>query len=143
MLAARCGVGAEVSSNSANFFSAGLKGRAYEDKYEDHLATEGSYKMDRMVAGKLSSEEVPLRNAMNEVLRDEYLADNQKGIDYWNRECEKANIKFRFKLPSRRFHRALQRRFRLVPHRVRAHAIVRPVGEFDAHIVEAKVAIDG
>jgi len=99
--------GAEVSSNSANFFGAGLKGRAYEDKYEDHKVDEGVYIMERMVNGKISKEEIPLRNAMNEVLRDEYVAENLKGVEYWNRECEKAGSEYRFKLPNRRFNRQL------------------------------------
>ncbi len=100
--------GAEVSSNSANFFRSGLKGRAYEEKkYEDHKALEDIYKVDRFVDGRISAEEVPLRNAMNEVLRDEYIADNQKGIEYWNKICERAGIDYRFQLPHRRFNRKI------------------------------------
>lgn len=99
--------GAEISSNSANFFRSGLKGRAYEERYEDHLALEGSYNFESLVDGRITTQEVPLRNAMNEVLRDEYVRDNQKGIDYWNRICEKQGIAFRFTLPHRRFHRKI------------------------------------
>jgi benzoyl-CoA 2,3-dioxygenase component B len=99
--------GAEVSSNSANFFSAGLKGRAYEDRYTDHKALEGTYELNRYVDGKLVREVVPLRNAMNEVLRDEYVKDNQKGIEYWNRICEKHGVEYRFRLPHRRFNRRI------------------------------------
>jgi len=100
--------GSEVSSNSANFFGAGLKGRAHEQKnYEDHSALDQIYSMERLVDGKLVNEEVPLRNAMNEVLRDEYIRDNTKGIEYWNRVCEKNDIDFRFTLPHRRFHRTV------------------------------------
>ena len=99
--------GAEVSSNSANFFGAGIKGRAYEEKYEDHSALEGYYELDRIVDGKLTRDQIPMRNAMNEVLRDAYIQDNLKGIDYWNRECEKAGIGFRFTLPDRHFHRSV------------------------------------
>lgn len=99
--------GAEVSSNSANFFSAGLKGRAYEDRYTDHKAIDETYEVDRFVDGKVRRETVALRNAMNEVLRDEYVKDNQKGIEYWNRICEKAGVDFRFRLPHRRFNRRI------------------------------------
>ena len=99
--------GAEVSSNSANFFGAGLKGRAYEEKQSEHQALEAAYSMERLVDGKLVHDDVPLRNAMNEVLRDEYVKDNEKGIEYWNRVCEKAGIDFRFRLPHRRFNRRI------------------------------------
>ncbi len=100
--------GSEISSNAANYFSAGLKGRAYEEKkYQDHLALDGSYVIDRLESGRMVKEEVPLRNAMNEVLRSEYLDDNQKGIDYWNRIPGKYGIDFEFSLPHRRFNRSI------------------------------------
>jgi benzoyl-CoA 2,3-dioxygenase component B len=99
--------GSEVSSNAANFFRAGLKGRVHEHKHEDHRALEGVYKLTVPNAGSLSTEEIPLRNAMNEVLRDEYVNDNQKGIAYWNRVIEKFGLDWRVSLPSRRFNRSV------------------------------------
>jgi benzoyl-CoA 2,3-dioxygenase component B len=99
--------GAEISSNSANFFRSGLKGRAYEEKQKDHLALEQIYNFENFVDGRISKEEVPLRNAMNEVLRDEYVKDNQRGIDYWNRICERYDSPVRFWLPHRRFNRKI------------------------------------
>jgi benzoyl-CoA 2,3-dioxygenase component B len=63
--------------------------------------------MERWKDGKLVKEEVPLRNAMNEVLREAYIADNLKGIEYWNRECERADVDFRFTYPHRRFNRTI------------------------------------
>jgi benzoyl-CoA 2,3-dioxygenase component B len=42
---------------------------------------------------------------MNEVLRDEYVGDSQRGVDKWNKAIEEAGISFRLTLPSRRFHR--------------------------------------
>jgi benzoyl-CoA 2,3-dioxygenase component B len=99
--------GAEVSSNSANFFRSGLKGRAYEQKIADHKALEGVYALENFSEGRLSREEVPLRNAMNEILRDAYVDENLKTIDYWNRVCERAGNPFRFTYPHRRFHRTI------------------------------------
>jgi benzoyl-CoA 2,3-dioxygenase component B len=66
-----------------------------------------SYVIEKLVDGKIVKEEVPLRNALNEVLRTDYLDDNQKGVDYWNRILTKANIDFEFCLPHRRFNRAI------------------------------------
>lgn len=100
--------GSEISSNAANYFAAGLKGRAYEEKkYSEHTALGESYLVERPENGALQREEVPLRNALNEVLRTDYLEDNQKGVDYWNRVCEKAGVAFRFTLPHRRFNRKI------------------------------------
>ena len=56
---------------------------------------------------RLETEEVPLRNAMNEVLRDEYVSDNEKGIEYFNKVCAKHDNPFRFQLPHRRFNRRI------------------------------------
>src|SRR6185295_12296308 len=89
--------GGEISSNAANYFASSLKGRAKEDKYEDHVALEGTLSIDVPVleAGAmtgLKTEAVPLRNAMNEVLREEYVTDSQRGLDKWNKILEKAGL---------------------------------------------------
>ncbi|MFI5298732.1 MAG: benzoyl-CoA 2,3-epoxidase subunit BoxB [Polyangiales bacterium] len=98
--------GGEISSNAAQFFATGLKGRAFEEKeYIDHKALEQQYAMDVVRDGKVAREDVPMRNAMNEVLRDAYVDDCQRGVDKWNRVLEAAGITFKLTLPSRRFHR--------------------------------------
>ncbi len=97
--------GSEVSSNAASYFAAGLKGRAKESSYEDHKALDGTYRMSLMKDGAVVEDDVPLRNAMNEVLRDEYADDCQRGVDRWNKRLAETDIAFRFALPSKRFHR--------------------------------------
>jgi benzoyl-CoA 2,3-dioxygenase component B len=97
--------GGEVSSNAASYFAAGLKGRAHEDKEEDHLALDRSYRLTVVKDGRLVEEEVPLRNAMNEVLRDAYVEDCQRGVDRWNKRLAEAGLSERLRLPSKRFHR--------------------------------------
>lgn len=102
--------GGEISSNAASYFASSLKGRAKEEKYDDHVALTGTFAIDvPVVEGGvlqgLRTEEVALRTAMNEVLREEYVQDSQRGLDKWNRVIEKAGLSFRFTLPSRRFHR--------------------------------------
>jgi benzoyl-CoA 2,3-dioxygenase component B len=98
--------GGEISSNAADFFASGVKGRYKEqDRHEEHRALDGVYPMDVVKDGKLAKEEVPLRTAMNEVLRDCYVEDCQRAVDKWNRTIAKAGLTFTLKLPSRRFHR--------------------------------------
>ena len=100
--------GGEISSNAADYFAAGLKGRAHESKkFEDHIALEGQYEMELLEAGQVVSKSVPLRNAMNEVLRDAYVDDNQRGVDRWNKIIRDAGIDYELRLPSRRFNRKM------------------------------------
>jgi benzoyl-CoA 2,3-dioxygenase component B len=97
--------GGEISSNAAQFFATGLKGRAKEDQFVDHKALEGTYGVEVYKDGAVHRDEVPLRNAMNEVLRDAYVEDCQRGVDKWNRAIAAHGIEFELKLPNRRFHR--------------------------------------
>ena len=97
--------GGEISSNAADYFASGLKGRANEKKHEDHLALEGTYEMKVPEGTELLTRAVPLRNAMNEVLRDAYVDDNQRGVDMWNKTLAEAGIEFRISLPARSFNR--------------------------------------
>jgi benzoyl-CoA 2,3-dioxygenase component B len=97
--------GGEISSNAASFFAAGLKGRYKEDSYEDHLALDQCYRMGVLKDGKMAETEVPLRNAMNEVLRDAYVEDCQRGLDRWNKRLGEAGLSERLSLSSKRFYR--------------------------------------
>src|SRR5438874_8668517 len=98
--------GGEISSNSADFFAAGLKGRFKEqDQYKDHVAAEGSYTLMVVEDGKLVAREVPLRNALNEILRGEYVKDCEKGLARWNKALADEGINQRLYLPNVRFHR--------------------------------------
>ena len=100
--------GAEKSSNAASYFASGLKGRAFEQsKYTDHKETDSIYKMDVLSGDKVVEEDVPMRIAMNEVLRDAYIEDDLNGIRMWNRELKAADIDFEFTLPHRRFNRTV------------------------------------
>jgi benzoyl-CoA 2,3-dioxygenase component B len=98
--------GGEISSNSADFFAAGLKGRFKEqEQYTDHIASEGSFTMMVVEDGKLVPREVPLRNALNEVLRGEYVKDCEKGLARWNKALADEGVIERLFLPNIRFHR--------------------------------------
>ncbi len=98
--------GSEISSNAADFFAAGLKGRWQEQRrYDDHTALDQVVKMTVYEKGKLVEQDVPMRNAMNEVLRSEYVADCENVLKKWNRALAKADYDYRITLPSTRFHR--------------------------------------
>ncbi len=98
--------GGEISSNSADFFAAGLKGRFKEqEQYTDHIAAEGIFTLLVVADGKLVRREVPLRNALNEVLRGEYVKDCEKGLARWNKVLADEGLGARLFLPSTRFHR--------------------------------------
>jgi len=99
--------GGEISSNAAEYFACGLKGRANERKFEDHVALEGTYPMAVPEDGRLRENNVPLRNAMNEILRDAYIDDNQRGVDMWNKTIAEHGLDLRLALPSRRFNRRI------------------------------------
>ncbi|HEY6232633.1 MAG TPA: benzoyl-CoA 2,3-epoxidase subunit BoxB [Pyrinomonadaceae bacterium] len=98
--------GGEISSNSADFFAAGLKGRYKEqDQYADHVLVDQHLTMKVVTGGKLADREVPLRNALNEVLRGEYVRDCEKGLARWNKTLAEEGIAERLFLPNSRFHR--------------------------------------
>jgi benzoyl-CoA 2,3-dioxygenase component B len=97
--------GGEISSNAASFFADGLKGRYREESYAEHQALAQVYRMAVPRDGAVVEEDVPLRNAMNEVLRDAYVEDCQRGVDRWNKHLERAGITVRLRLPSKRFYR--------------------------------------
>jgi benzoyl-CoA 2,3-dioxygenase component B len=97
--------GGEISSNSADFFAASLKGRYREDLREEHTAMDQMKVIPVVEGGRVVDKEVPLRNALNEVLRDDYVEDCERAVRRWNHELEKAGLAERLTLPSRRFHR--------------------------------------
>lgn len=98
--------GGEISSNSADFFAAGLKGRFKEqEQYEDHVAVDQNFDMTVVEDERLTQRDVPLRNALNEVLRSEYVIDCEKGLARWNKALADEGISERLYLPHTRFHR--------------------------------------
>ncbi|SMP44150.1 benzoyl-CoA 2,3-epoxidase subunit BoxB [Noviherbaspirillum suwonense] len=98
--------GADQSSNAATFYTTGLKGRYEETKRDDdHLLKGGQYKILDIANGQLVEREVPMLNALNEVLRDDYIRDSVAGVARWNRVLEKAGLAFRLVTPHKAFNR--------------------------------------
>ena len=100
--------GGEISSNAADYFASGLKGRAHEGKkFDDHLAIEGVYNMELLEDDRIVTKEVPMRNAMNEILRDAYVDDKARGVARWNKSIVDQGVDYELTLPSRRFNRKM------------------------------------
>ena len=100
--------GGDSSSNAASYFANGLKGRPDEERYEDHLATEQLHTLELPDGkGGARSEQIPMRNAMNEVVRESYVRDCEKGLARWNKLLEDAGYPQRMFLPSPRFRRTV------------------------------------
>src|ERR687885_916832 len=98
--------GGEISSNSADFFAAGLKGRFKEQaQYDEHVVRDDVFQLTVVEDGQLKQREVPMRNALNEVLRGEYVRDCERAMKRWNKYLEDAGLTERLYLPSTRFHR--------------------------------------
>ena len=91
----------------ARYFASGLKGRANEERYADHTALEESFEIEVCHDGRMQTEEVPLRNALNAVLGREYSTDCQRGMDRFNKVLSDHDIGFELMLPSARFNRAV------------------------------------
>ncbi len=99
--------GSEISSNAASYFANGLKGRAKEETYEDHVLSGAAYTLEVMDNGEAVSREVPMRNALNEVLRDWYVGDCEAGVERWNKIFERHGMADRLRIPDRKFNRAI------------------------------------
>ena len=100
--------GSDVSSNAANYYSTGLKGRYEETRVpDDHVLTDATYKVGAVSGGRVVEEEVAALSALNERLRDDYIGEVQAGVDRWNKVIEKTGVGFRLVLPHKAFHRAI------------------------------------
>jgi benzoyl-CoA 2,3-epoxidase subunit B len=100
--------GSEVSTNAANFYNSGLKGRFQETKIDDdHRLTNDIYKVLKLVEGKIVLVDEPALTALNMRLRDDYTLDCEKGVERWNKIIEKTGVKFRLELPHTAFHRQI------------------------------------
>ncbi|WP_425099027.1 benzoyl-CoA 2,3-epoxidase subunit BoxB [Tropicibacter sp. S64] len=100
--------GQEVSTNAANAFNAGIKGRYMENRIDDdHQLKSDTYTVWDFEDGKAVQKQVPALTAINMRLRDDYTRDAAGGIGRWNKVIEKAGIDFQLKLPHEAFHRQI------------------------------------
>jgi benzoyl-CoA 2,3-dioxygenase component B len=100
--------GAELSTNAAAAFTAGIKGRFNEAKLDDnHVLTDDTYVVDQVVDGKIEHVEENAVAAINSRLLDDYVNDAGSGVRRWNKIIEKAGIDFEIKLPYKGFNRKI------------------------------------
>ena len=100
--------GQEVSTNAANAFNAGVKGRYMEHRIDDdHRLTDATYEVTTIEDGRIQRMAVPALQAINMRLRDDYTRDAAGGIKRWNKIIEKAGVQFELKLPHEGFNRKI------------------------------------
>lgn len=99
--------GSEISTNAANAFTAGIKGRFREADLDedDHQLTDATYPVLSHVNGGFEIVEQPALQALNARLRDDYIRDCETGLKRWNRIIKKGGFDFELKLPHQAFHR--------------------------------------
>jgi benzoyl-CoA 2,3-epoxidase subunit B len=103
--------GGETSTNVANYYTAGLKGRWMEERRkDDHLLDSDSIMVDALLdAGtgeqSIAQTEVSALTGLNTDLRREYIADCAGGVKRWNRILDGAGLPHRLALPHQAFNR--------------------------------------
>jgi benzoyl-CoA 2,3-epoxidase subunit B len=98
--------GGETSTNVANYYTAGLKGRWLEGRRkDDHKLTDDGMLVDALVEGQIGQTEVAALTGLNTDLRREYIADCQSGVNRWNKILESAGLPQRLALPHIAFNR--------------------------------------
>jgi benzoyl-CoA 2,3-dioxygenase component B len=98
--------GSETSTNVANYFTRGLKGRWSEERrHDDHRLTDDAIMVDAVVDGQIGQTEVSALVGLNTDLRREYTADCRNGVARWNKALESAGLPQRLYLPHAAFNR--------------------------------------
>jgi benzoyl-CoA 2,3-dioxygenase component B len=103
--------GGETSTNVANYYTAGLKGRWSEDRRkDDHKLTSDAIMVDALLDDgtgqpRVGQTEVAALTGLNTDLRREYTADCQSGVNRWNKVLADAGLPQRLKLPHITFNR--------------------------------------
>ena len=100
--------GSELSTNAANAFNAGIKGRFRETKIDDdHQLMNDTYPVMKLIGGEFIAVEENALTAINMRLRDAYVEDCQKGVGRWNKVIGRSGMDFLIRLPHQAFNRAI------------------------------------
>lgn len=74
--------GSQISTNAANLYAEGLKGRFEETGIDDdHQLQSSLYTVPDLDGDNIIGRDVPALTALNERLRDDYIVDCAKGVD--------------------------------------------------------------
>ena len=100
--------GGEVSTNAANAFNSGIKGRYNEHKIDDdHKLANATYPVTQIIDNQIVRVDAPALTAVNMRLRDDYIKDAAGGVGRWNKLIKKAGIEFELIMPHEGFHRQM------------------------------------
>ncbi len=100
--------GNEISTNAANAFNAGIKGRYREDRLaDDHQLLSDTYPVLRCVDGAIARQDVPALSALNMRLRDDFIDDVAGAIGRWNKVLARHGLSHRLALPHQAFNRRI------------------------------------
>ena len=98
--------GSELSTNAAASYTSGLKGRFDESGFDDdHRLHHDSWPGLRFEEGAFRRVPVPALNAINERLRDAFIADVETGVGRLNRVLRGLGLDFEIALPHVAFNR--------------------------------------
>ncbi|TKG71857.1 benzoyl-CoA 2,3-epoxidase subunit BoxB [Prauserella endophytica] len=99
--------GSETSTNAANYYTSGLKGRWLENRRkDDHKLTDDSALLEKpRDDGTWTQEELQAILLLNLDLRTEYISDCRSGLKRWNKILADNDIDYRLYLPHPGFNR--------------------------------------
>jgi benzoyl-CoA 2,3-dioxygenase component B len=99
--------GSDESSRARDAFQAGLRARANEPSCSDHDGKARVLDVDRRIGGALVHVELFELDALNALMRRQYLEELGRVVSRWNAILSSAGISFRFKLAHERFNRCI------------------------------------
>lgn len=98
--------GSERSTNAANYYSMGLKGRYQEAKIDDdHVLTDAHMIVPTVEGDQIKSQESAALTAINLKLREDYAKDSQRGLNRFNKVIHEHGIDATLTLPDPAFNR--------------------------------------
>ncbi|HEY2273392.1 MAG TPA: benzoyl-CoA 2,3-epoxidase subunit BoxB [Jatrophihabitantaceae bacterium] len=99
--------GSDTSTNVANYYTSGLKGRWMEDRRkDDHRLRDDAILVDSIDDdGNIAQAEVAALVGLNTDLRRAYIDDCAGGVKRWNKILESADLQHRLYLPHAAFNR--------------------------------------